>query len=147
MTEKKITYALARIRSCKENGYHLEGLLKSYHLNIDLVKFILESSSPGHSFENKKIKAIVQEFLKESDANPTLKMIINKRSIKALKPWLLKMDLFFKNLKLQYPTNLSALQDETEKIFGILKISANKLFVKNKFFPSTSVSSPGHKFL
>ena len=130
MTEKKITYALARIKSCKENGYPLEGLLKSYHLNVDLIKFILSSASPGHSYENKKIKAIVSEFLEEIDTNPALKTIINKRSIKTLKPWLSKMDTFFKSLKLDYPKNIAGLQDETEKIFGILKISANKLFVK-----------------
>ena len=130
MTEKKINYALARIKSCKENGYPLEGLLKSYHLNIDLIKFILTSSSPDHSFENKKVKVIVQEFLKEAGANAKLKTIINKRSIKSLKPWLSKMDLFFKSLKIHYPSNMASLQDETEKIFGILKISANKLFVK-----------------
>ncbi len=130
MTEKKITYALARIKSSKQNGYPLEGMLKSYYLNVDLIKFILASASPGHSFENKKIKVIVHEFLKEIDINPTLKTIINKRSIKSLKPWLTKMDHFLKNLKLEYPSNFTGLQDETEKIFGILKISANKLFVK-----------------
>lgn len=130
MTEKKITYALARIKACKENGYALEGLIKSYHLNTDLVKFILASTSQEHSFENKKIKAIVHELLKEMDTNAALKTIINKRSIKTLKPWLSKMDTFLKNLRLAYPGNLAPLQDETEKIFGILKISANKLFVK-----------------
>jgi len=130
MTEKKIIYALGRIKASKQAGCPLEGLLKSYHLNVDLIKFILASSSPGHSFENKKIKVIVHEFLKEIDTNPNLKTIINKRSIKSLKPWLAKMDSFLKSLKMAYPTNFSALQDETEKIFGILKISANKLFVK-----------------
>jgi len=130
MTEKKITYALARIKACKQNGYPLEGLLKSYHLNVDLIKFVLVSASPGYSVENKKIKIIVNEFLKEIDTNATLKTIINKRSIKSLKPWLSKIDHFLKGLRLHYPSNFSALQDETEKIFGILKISANKLFVK-----------------
>ena len=130
MTEKKITYALNRINACKKDGYPLEGLIKSYHLNVDLIKFILASSSAGHSFENKKIKVIVHEFLKEIDTNPTLKTVINKRSIKSLKPWLAKIDYFLKSLKTAYPTNFSALHDETEKIFGILKISANKLFVK-----------------
>jgi len=130
MTEKKITYALSRIKTAKQDGYPLEALLKSYHLNVDLIKFILSSTAKEHSFEDKKIKVIVHDFLKESDHNPDLITIINKRSIKSLKPWLVKMDGFLKNLKLEYPKNVSPLQDETEKIFGILKISANKLFVK-----------------
>jgi hypothetical protein len=132
MTEKKITYVLSRIKACKENGYALEGLLKSYHLNADLIRFILSGALPGYSFENKKMKVIVSEFLKEIDSDPNVRTIINKKSIKSLKPWLLKMDLFFKTLRLQQPDNIAALQDETEKIFGILKISANKLFARNK---------------
>ncbi|PBQ31778.1 hypothetical protein CNR22_08345 [Sphingobacteriaceae bacterium] len=131
MTEKKITYALSRIKTAKQNGYPLEALLKSYHLNIDLVKFILSSTSKEHTFENKKIKVIIQEFIREIEQNTALKSIIHKRSIKALKPWLSKMDTFFKSLKLELPKNVSQLQDETEKIFGLLKISANKLFVKS----------------
>lgn len=131
MTERKITYALSRITSAKQNGYSLEALLKSYHLNVELVKFILSSTSKEHSFENKKIKIIVQEFIEEIEQDAELKTIIHKRSIKSLKLWLSKMDVFFKNLKLQQPKNISQLQDETEKIFGLLKISTNKLFVKN----------------
>lgn len=131
MTDRKITYALSRIKSAKQNGYPLEALLKSYHLNVEILKFILSSTAKEHSFENKKIKVIVHEFIKEIEQDAALKTIIHKRSIKSLKPWLLKMDTFFKNLKLEQPKNLSQLQDETEKIFGLLKISANKLFVKN----------------
>ena len=130
MTEKKITYTLNKIKACKKEGYHLEGLIRSYHLNVDLIKFILTSSSPGHSFENKKMKAIVAEFLEEVTTNEKLRTIINKKSIKTLKPWLTKMDGFFKSLKTHSPSGLESLQDETEKIYGILKISANKLFVK-----------------
>ena len=130
MTEKKITYTLSQIKACKDNKHHTEALILSYHLNVDLLKFIFRSNAPGNSFENKKIKVILTEFIKELDNNTALKTIINKRSIKSLKPWLSKMDLFFKGLKLQYPKNITALQDESEKIFGILKISANKLFVK-----------------
>lgn len=76
------------------------------------------------------MKAIVAEFLEEVSTNEKLRTIINKKSIKTLKPWLLKMDGFFKNLKTHSPSGLESLQDETEKIYGILKISANKLFVK-----------------
>jgi len=128
MTEKKITYALARIKSCKENGYPLEGLLKSYHLNVDLLKFILARTLPDYPFENKKVKVLVNDLLRATDTNPALKTIINKRSVKSLKPWLTKMDAFIRNLKVTYPSNMTSLQDETGKIFGILKISANKLF-------------------
>jgi hypothetical protein len=130
MTERKIISSLNTIKACKQKGYLLEGLLKSYQLNTDLIKFILSSVSPGISLEGKKIKAVINEFLEEINSNERMKTIINKRSIKSLKPWITKMDLFFKELKLGRLPNPIALQDETEKIFGILKISANKLFVK-----------------
>ncbi|WP_317899405.1 hypothetical protein [Aurantibacillus circumpalustris] len=130
MTEKKINFALGRIKACKTNKCPLEALIRSYHLNIDLLKFIFVRAVPGYELENKKVKVIVAEFLKELDNNMALKTFINKRSIKSLKPWLSKMDLFFKSLKLGQQKNIASLQDETEKIFGILKISTNKLFVK-----------------
>jgi hypothetical protein len=131
MTEKKITYALNRIKTCKDNKYLLEALLRSYHLNVELLKFILESCSDEYSVKNQKVKVIIHEFLDEIDGNAKLKSIINKRSIKSVKPWMAKMDVFFKTLKLRQPSNIGALQQETEKIFGILKISTNKLFVKD----------------
>ncbi len=106
----------------------MEALIKTYHLNIDLVKYILESCSEGYSTRGKKIKAVLHQFLEEVNVNPKLKAVLNKRNLKSLKPWLDKMDRFFKTLKMQAPSNLSALQQETEKIFGILNISANKLF-------------------
>lgn len=130
MTEKKITYALSRIKAAKENKYPLEALLRAYHLNVELLKFIISKASPKYVFETKKMKGIVKEFHQQSLTNTSLKSIINKSSIKSLKPWLIKMDSFFKALKLNQPANLPLLQTENEKIFGILKISANKLFVK-----------------
>lgn len=130
MTDRKITYALNRIRACKENKYPLEALIRTYHLNADLVKFLLTTSSENYSSRNKKIKVLLHDFLEAIDSNPDLKMIIHKRSVKTLRPWSDKMDRFFKDLKLRYPSDLSALQEESEKIFGLLKISANKLFVQ-----------------
>lgn len=132
MTERKIVYALNRIKSCKEQGFYLEALIKNYHLNVDLIKFMLSNAVPKYSAKDKKIKVIVQEFLKEIETNAKLKAILNKKNLKTVKPWLDNMDAFFKALKLQYPANVKTLQSDTEKVFGILNISANKLFVKNK---------------
>jgi len=132
MTERKIVYALSRIKSCKEQGFYLEALIKNYHLNVDLIRFMLSNAISKYSTKDKKIKVIVQEFLKEIETNEKLKAILNKKNLKAVKPWLDNMDAFFKALKLQYPANLKTLQSDTEKVFGILNISANKLFVKNK---------------
>lgn len=132
MTEKKISYALNRIRSCKENGFVLEALLKSYHLNLDVIKYILADAIKGYSFKDKKIKVIVHEFMEEISVNPKLKSIMNKKNLKIVKPWLHKMDEFFKALKTGQPANTKTLQAETEKIFGILNISLSKLFIKAK---------------
>lgn len=132
MTEKKISYALNRIKSCKENGFVLEALLKSYHLNLDIIKYILSDAVKGYTFKDKKIKAIVNEFMEEISVNPKLKSILNKKNLKIVKPWLQKMDDFFKALKIGQPSNTKTLLAETEKIFGILNISLSKLFIKAK---------------
>jgi hypothetical protein len=132
MTEKKIAYALNRIKACKENGFALEALLKSYHLNLDVIKYILSNSVADYSAKDKKIKTIVHEFMKEISLNTKLKAILNKKNLRSVKPWLHKMEEVFKALKVGQPSNIKALQAETEKIFGILNISVNKLFVKNK---------------
>jgi hypothetical protein len=129
MTEKKITYALNRIKQCKADKYSLEALLRTYYLNIDLLRFIITKTTPDYSFEGKKVKELVKEFQKEALTNVALKPVITKRSIKSLKPWLLKMDVFFKQIKLAEPLNIHLLQSESEKICGILKISVHKLHV------------------
>lgn len=129
MTEKKISYALNRIKQCKADKYGLEALLRTYHLNLDLLRFIITKADPNYNFEGKKVKEIVKDFHKEALSNASLKTIINKRSIKSLKPWLLKMDAFFKLIKIASPLNIHLLQSESEKICGILKISVHKLHV------------------
>lgn len=132
MTERKIAYALNRIKLCKEQGFYLEALIKNYHLNVDLIKFMLSNAIPKYSAKDKKIKVIVREFLKEIESNAKLKAILNKKNLKTVKPWLDDMDAFFKILKLHYPSNIKSLQADTEKVFALLNISVNKLFVKNR---------------
>jgi hypothetical protein len=130
MTERKITYQLNKIKKCKEEKYYFEALLRSYHLNVELIRYILTVASPQHSVKDQKTKTLVKIFLHEMSMHPELKSIINKKSLKSLKPWLKKMDEVFRNLKMAHPVNFAELQSECEKIFGILKISANKLLLK-----------------
>lgn len=132
MTQRKITYALNKIKAAKKDGYHCEALIRSYQLNVDLMRFMLSTANPEHSGKDKKIKVLVKLFQEEIGLHPELKAIIHNKSLKSLKPWLLKMDQFFKATKLSHPFETNLLQHETEKIFGILNISANKLFVKQK---------------
>lgn len=86
---------------------------------------------PLRSLKDKKVKQLVQELLEHSNSDSGMKMIISKKSIKSLKPWLAKTEIFFKTLKLKQPSNIQSLQSETEKIFAILNISANKAFIKS----------------
>jgi len=130
MTEKKITYAWNRTSACKENGFLMEALLKNYHLNLDIIRYVLSTYVSGYSFRDKKIREIVNDVIEETSVNPKLKSILNKKNLKVLKPWLFKMDTFFKALKHGRPVNTKALQQETEKIFALLNISVNKLFAQ-----------------
>jgi len=127
MTEKRITFALNRINKCKREGYTLEALIRSYHLNVELIKQLLSTAEPKRNVSGKKIKSLVKALLEISEQKPELKSLINKRSIKSLKPWVEKMESFFKSLKLSGSYRVNTLQLETDKIFGILKISVNKI--------------------
>ena len=128
MTNRKINNSLKKIESSIKSGHVLEALLKYYHLNIDIIKLIMSNAKPDYSFENKKFKMVVREFQNEIAVNPDLKPIINKKTFRLVKTWLVKMDEFFKKLKFEEPNNTKQLMVETEKIFSILNISANKLF-------------------
>lgn len=132
MTERKITYALNRIKTCKEQGFLLEALLKNYHLNLAIIKYILSVNSEVYSPKGEKIKTVFHKFIDEISVNPKLRSILNKKNLKMLKPWLDKMEQFFKLLKNQQPANVKALLSETEQIFGILNISAFKLFGQHR---------------
>ena len=132
MTQRKIAYALSQIKVCKENGFFLEAFIKSYHLNIELMKFILSKSKPKYEFSGKKIKIILNDFLNEISNDQNLKSIINKKNLKIVKPWLIKVDAYFKDLKLGTLINTKPLLSENEKVFGILNISITKLFIKSK---------------
>jgi len=132
MTQRKISYALNKIKAAKKEGFHFEALIRAYQLNVELIRYMLMAVNPEHSPKDKKIKVLVKLFQDEMVIHPELKSIIHKRSLKSLKPWLSKMDHFFKTAKVSQPLDTKLLQQETEKIFGILNISANKLFAKVK---------------
>lgn len=132
MTEKKVTYALNRIKASKDQGFVLEALLRTYHLNVELIKYILAACTDDYLVKDKKVKAVFHRFQEEVSVNPKLKSILNKRNLKTLKPWFDKIDVFFKSLKMRQPSNAKALQAESEKIMALLNISAAKLFAQNK---------------
>lgn len=127
MTERKIIYALNRFQQCRDNGFYLESLLNLYHLNINILRFIalrVNIKNPGDT----KPTELLEELILEADIKPGLKSIIAKKNLKTLRPWLAKMDLFFKQLKRKQPSDTKVLLQESEHIFTILKISATKLF-------------------
>ena len=110
----------------------MEALLRTYQLNVELIRYLHRSSGPSEELKDKKIKTLLKGFLHSLDSHPELRSIINKRSLKALKPWLVKMDDYFHQLKLGIFIHPKPLQSESEKILGILRISASKLFLKTK---------------
>jgi len=128
MTQRKTTSALKKIESNFNNGFILEALLENYHLNIDLLKLICTKADLPGSDTEKKIKNIVSELSNEIDKNQKLKSVISKKNLKIVKVWVAKMDAFFKILKHKRPSNSKTLFHETQKISGILNISAHKIF-------------------
>ncbi len=128
MTERKIQFALKRIVSSREKGYYPEALIRTYHLNLEILRYILATCVEDYHAKDKKVKVLVADLAHESEKNASLHTILSKKNLKAIKPWLGKMEVFFKTLKHKLPANSRALQQEGEKIAGLLNISVNKLF-------------------
>jgi len=128
MTKRSIESAVKKITQCKEQGLFLEALIRSYHLNTQLVRFILESSVPHLSLKQKKLKDVMALFSLEIEMNSKLKTLITKRNLKPVKQWLKQMDEFFKSLKSAYPKTFQTHQNQGDVVFKLLNLSANKLF-------------------
>ena len=127
MTQRKITFALKKINTSKQQCNYTEALVCNYHLNLDLLKYIFSHCSTTKSEQNKKASVLVEELLNELDKNPQCKGIISKKSLKEILPWAIKMDAYYKFIKHKQPSNTKLLLNDGEHILGILNISANKI--------------------
>jgi hypothetical protein len=125
MTKRKIILSQKKIEKSKNQGYHTEALIKYYHLNVEVLKFISSKLNPGFSSKNLKAKTVLIALISEIKKQPGSKLIA-KKSLKALKPWLNKMDIYFKTLKVKNPLNTMNMIVESEKIFSLLYISFTK---------------------
>jgi hypothetical protein len=132
MKQGQINITLKKIEESKKNGCLLEALLANYHLNIEILKFISLKVNPGMSVKNVKPKEILNALILIVNNEHSSKAIINKKNLKILKPWLIKMDAFFKTLKIKNPSNIKNLILESEKIFSVLNISLSKIFIGSK---------------
>ncbi len=128
MTQRKILFTLKKIELAKQHGFFTEALINNYRLNLGLLKFIFSHCSSTKSSEGKKAKTLIAELNTELKTNPQLKAIISKKSLKSISHWILKIELFFKTLKLKEPANTNDLLAEGEQVLGILNISATKIF-------------------
>lgn len=129
MTERKILYALKKIDQSKNGSYYIEALLDIYYLNIEVLRYMTLKFTSVNADESIKVKHMMDNLISEIEKRPELKTIITKKNLKVLKPWLSKMDDFFKTLKNNKPDNSKMLLLEGEKVFGILKISFTKLLI------------------
>jgi hypothetical protein len=126
MNTRKLQFSLNKIKECKKGGHHLEALVLKYQLNFTLIKSILEKALPNLALKNKKAKDVMDLLIHEHNINSTLKSGLYKKSIKSIKIWFKKMDVFFKALKVDMPKNTLALQKQGEFIFSILEASFKK---------------------
>ncbi len=130
MNKRKILLAKNKIELCKKQKNSLEALLRLYHLNFQLLCFLLESSIPNLSLQHKKNKEVLALLTQELEINPQLKTLINKKNSKPVKIWLRQMDTTLKAMKHSLPKNTLSQINQGEAVFLLLNISANKLFVK-----------------
>ncbi len=132
MTKRQIIASQKKIDKCKVDGYFLEALLNYYYLNVEILSFISLNLNPNLPVKNIKTKEILNNLIAEVSGQSKSKGIITKKNLKMLKPWVLKMDDFFKTLKIKPPTNTKVIILECEKIFAILNISLTKILISKK---------------
>jgi hypothetical protein len=132
MNQRKILFIQKKIEKSKEAGSFLEALFLNYHLNVEILKFISLKLNPGKLTKDVKPKEILNDLISLVNSQPSAKAIIGKKNLKILKPWLFKMDMFIKTLRIKNPSNTKTLLAESEKIFAILNISLTKIFIGTK---------------
>jgi hypothetical protein len=132
MNKTQIAKALKQIEKSKDGGYTQDALIKKYHLNLDLLRFISLKFNAQLSVTELKPKALLNHVINEVEGKATSKAIITKKNLKSLKPWLHKMDVYLKTLKIRQPNNTKSLLHESEKIFTLLNIAVAKLFAHHK---------------
>jgi len=132
MKQGQINITLKKIEKSKKNGCLIEALLANYHLNIEILKFISLKINPDFLVKNVKPKEILNALIPVVNNEHSSKAIINKKNLKILKPWLTKMDTFFKILKIKSPSGVKHLILESERIFSVLNISLAKIFIGSK---------------
>lgn len=129
MTERKITYSLKKAQECRERGCYNEALLKMYHLNAGLLRFISNKVSDAQKAGELKPSELIEQLIGTVEQRPSVKSVIAKKNLKSLRPWASKMDIYFKTLKRREPANTKVLIKESEHALTILKIATTKLFV------------------
>lgn len=127
MTTRKVNTAMNKVTSARDKGFYQEALLRTYHMNISLMKHLLSKTAPRSGSDVKKLKPFLKRFFKAHKNSEKLKSTINSRSVKSIQVWLEKTDSFFKTLKMRQPTNTRQLLEESTRIAGLLNISLNKL--------------------
>lgn len=133
MTRKQIDNRLKNIEECKEQGFLIEAFIHSYHLNLDVIKFLLgKLTNNSGDVKSMKVKEILSLLILEVETNVNSKTIIRKKNLKVLKPWLVEVDDFFKEVKTQVPTNTKQALLHGEKIFALLNMSLAKVQLNKK---------------
>lgn len=129
MTERKINSAIKKAQQCNKAGYYLEALLRMYHLNINILRFISSRSNVPDADSSAKPLQLIESLVAEINLRPDIKAIMAKKNLKSLRPWFSKMDLFFKVLKRKEPANTQTLLNESEQVLALLKIATTKLLI------------------
>jgi hypothetical protein len=131
MTERKILYTLKKAQDCREKGYYNEALLKMYHLNAGLLRYISGRVQTTLEKEDPKPSELINGLIITIQEKPGLKSVIAKKNLKSLRPWVSKMDVYFKTLKRKEPANTKVLLKESEQVLAVLKIAATKLLASS----------------
>jgi hypothetical protein len=127
MTTKKVLNTLQLVKQCKEQECFMEALIIAYQSCTLLLKDIGKKVVTETGDPIKKPKAILKVILQMADTDERLKKLLGKKSLKTLKPWYEKMDVFFDTIKQQNPRNTKTLLEEAEYALNILHITHQRV--------------------
>lgn len=132
MTERTINSALKKIKEARDVRHNIEAFFLYYQLNARLMRYILSALQHEKVAGDKKLRVVIKLLQSSIEKDPANSSVIQKRSVKAMKLWVTKCEAHIKALKNGISPPLTGALQESEKIYGILKITVNKLKVKEE---------------
>jgi hypothetical protein len=117
MTTEGISQEQKVINAARKAGFDTEALVRTHHLNFQLLQGIVDVSGKKKSSRPPKYKRVVRALHKQGKS---LKSITSPADLKSINAWADDFPLYLKNLRAGVPANTESLLTRSTKVTSIL---------------------------